>query len=115
MRRLTTALVIVFLSMQCVMLAPGLLVIADAHHGAAAADGPAHVEGTCGAGPVVLQGGVQTLAISSLQPTPSPMSDIELSPLHVHASPPFPLGSPVVPAGNCHQDNLHCFVRIFLC
>ena len=114
MRHATTALAIVVLSVTCLMLVLGLLVIAHAHSVTAAADGPAHGEGTCEAGPAVLEGGTRTLTISSLQPTPSPVSNIELSPLHATAYPPSTLGSPVVPTGNCHQDKLHCFVHIFL-
>ena len=115
MRRLTTALAIVVFTMQCLMLVLGLLVLAHAHSITAAADSPLEVKGTCEAGPAALQGGTRTLTISSLEPVPFPVSDIDLSSLHVHASPPFPLESPCVPTGNCHQDQLHCFVHVFLC
>jgi len=115
MRRPMPALVIVFLSMQCLMLVLGFLVVAEAHHSTAAADGPAHVEGTCGAGPAVLQGGVRTLAIGSLQLTSSPVNNLELSPLQALAYPPSTLERPCVTTGNCHQDKLHCFMHIFLC
>jgi len=96
------------------MLVLGFLVIADAHHNTAAGDGPAHAEGTCEAGPAELQGGVQTLAISGLQPTPSPMSHTELSPIHAHAYSPATLERLCVLTGNYHQSKLHCFVHVFL-
>lgn len=115
MRHATTALAIVVFTMTCVMLVLGLLVLAHAHSVPAAADGPLEVEGTCEAGPAVLPGGTRTLTISSLEPVPFPASDSALSSLPMHAHLPSTLEPPVVPTGNCYQDNLHCFVHIFLC
>jgi hypothetical protein len=114
MRRLTTALAIVSLGIQCVLLVLGLLVMVQAHPVTAAADGPAHVTETCGAGPAVLEGGTRTLGVSSLQPPSSPGSNSEAGLFHTQAYSPSALERSCLSIGNCHQSKLHCFVHVFL-
>jgi hypothetical protein len=101
------------LGLRCAMLMLGLLALAHAHHGMAAAAGLGHAEGTCEAGPAVLHREAPTAAIEGVQPMLSPPGAGDVRALQAHVPPPCPperLGT-----WPCPQSQLHSFVHVFRC